>query len=389
MPAPGPVTPVAARSPPPSEPPPASYAPWPAAGHDARHSGSAPVVGPQRGRVKWRRRLEGPVVPGPIVGRDGTVFAASGGGVLHALDPASGQDRWRFDGGGAYGSDLSTSPLLLPDGRLLLWPGPGDSLYAIDARTGQALWRIAFGGMVLSPALGPDGTVYVADMAGGLRALRPTAGGAHERWRIGIGGTGYASPAVDRRGGVTTVYVAADESLVAVRDERSRGRVSWRRATGALIEVSASVAVSGTVTIGSNDKRQHAFTPSGRKLWEAPLASLTYSSSASAVDGSVLVGDHRGAVSRLAGADGHVLARYVGIPQTPRQRSVGVWTAPATDARGNVYFGTRVGHIYGFAYSGRRLFDVKTGATVDSNPALGPDGTLYVGSEDGYLYAIG
>ena len=30
-----------------------------------------------------------------------------------------------------------------------------------------------------------------------------------------------------------------------------------------------------------------------------------------------------------------------------------VWTAPAIDREGNVYFGTKAGHILGFAFDGR------------------------------------
>ncbi|MFN2507021.1 MAG: PQQ-binding-like beta-propeller repeat protein [Acidimicrobiales bacterium] len=55
---------------------------------------------------------------------------------------------------------------------------------------------------------------------------------------------------------------------------------------------------------------------------------------------------------------------------------------------GDVYFGTVVGHVYGFGPDGRRLFDFDTGATVDSYPALGGDGTLYIGSANGTLYAF-
>ena len=367
--------------------PAAAYAPWPASGHDARHSGAAPVVGPQSAALRWRRRLEGPVVPGPVVGPGGTVFAASHAGVLHALDPRTGRDRWTLDGGGSYGSDLTTSPLLLPSG-LLLWPGPGDRLLAVDAATGRRRWTLRLGGMGLSPALGAAGVVYVADQAGGLRALRPTPTGPHERWRLALGGQSYASPALDRRGGVTTVYGVAGRALVAVRDEGAAGRVAWRATTGDLIEVSPSVAPDGTVTVGSNDKRLHAYRPDGRPRWTAPLGSLTYSSSASLPDGTVLAGDHRGAVSRFAAATGALVARVVALPQTARQRSVGVWTAPVADRRGDVYFGTRAGHVYGFGPGGRRLLDLPTGATVDSNPALGADGTLYAGSESGVLYAV-
>jgi hypothetical protein len=32
-----------------------------------------------------------------VVGPDGTIYASPNGGVLHALDPASGADRWVHD----------------------------------------------------------------------------------------------------------------------------------------------------------------------------------------------------------------------------------------------------------------------------------------------------
>lgn len=50
-------------------------------------------TGPRTGAIKWQRRLEGPVVPGPVEAPDGSVLAASNGGVLHALDPRTGELR--------------------------------------------------------------------------------------------------------------------------------------------------------------------------------------------------------------------------------------------------------------------------------------------------------
>lgn len=65
-----------------------------------------------------------------MIGQDGTIYAASNGGVLHALDPATGTDRWTYDSGDTGEGDLSISPLVLPD-RTVLWPTPGADLVAL------------------------------------------------------------------------------------------------------------------------------------------------------------------------------------------------------------------------------------------------------------------
>jgi outer membrane protein assembly factor BamB len=358
--------------------PPARRLPWPQFGGDALHSGASRVVGPQRGHVRWRRRLEGPVVPGPAVGGHDVIYAASNGGVLHAIDLATGRDRWRFDAHGAYGSDLSTAPTVLRGGSLL-WPGPHDTLYALAA-DGRLRWRLRLGAMPLSPAPAARRTVIVSDQSGWVRSLDLRGGRPHVRWQVRAGAVSYASPAVTADG---TVYVTADRDLVAIRD----GRIVWRYATGALSEVSPAVAADGTVVFGSNDEHEYGVDPSGRLRWRYRIGALTYSSPVATPGGLIYFGDHHGVVSALD-LEGRLIARVAGLQPTPRLRSVGVWTAPLVDGRHDVYFGTRPGHVYGFAPSGRRLFDIDTGATVDSYPALARDGTLLIGSESGWLYAV-
>jgi len=83
------------------------------------------------------------------------VYAASNAGTLHALNPATGEDKWVFNGGRFYGSDLSTTRSILRDGTIL-WPGPSDTLVALNPQ-GQLLWRQRFAGFVLSPADRGDG----------------------------------------------------------------------------------------------------------------------------------------------------------------------------------------------------------------------------------------
>jgi len=360
---------------------------WPAAIHDARHSSAVEsgVVGPQTDKVRWERRLEGNVTPGPALGADGTVYAASNAGLLHALDPSTGADRWVFDGGGAYGSDLSTTPAILGDGTIL-WPGPANTLFALDP-LGHLLWRQSLGGFVLSPADRGDGRIYVMDMAGTLAALDVGPGSHSVAWTTKLGSSSYASPAIAPDGSVVT---AVDAEVVAVTDRGDHGEVRWRWRAPATIEVSPAVGPDGTVVIGPNDDFVYGIAPNGTLRWRWRKGDWSYSSAAVTPNGLAYLGDHLGFLDILDASSGSLVNRLATIAKTePHPGGVGVWTSPAVDSVGDVYFGTVVGHVYGFGPDGRRLFDLDTGATVDSYPALGPDGTLYIGSANGRLYAVG
>jgi len=332
---------------------------------------------PLRGRVFFTRALEGPVVPGPVLTRDGSVLAASNGGVLHDLDPQTGADRWRFSGGSAYGNDVSTSPLVLDAGRLILWPGPRNTLFAL-AGSGRQLWSIQFGSQVLTPLRGPGSTVYVEEMDGMMRALRVGVGGASERWRVGVGtGSSYGSPASGAGG---LVYTTVGRDLVAVRDLGSRGEVAWRFAAQDDIEVSPAVATDGTVVLGTNDRFEYGVSPTGQERWRWPRGVLTYSSPAATADGSVRFGDHRGRLITLRAASGQVEQVLQGHGE--------VWTRPAADAQGDTYWGTHAGELWGFDPSGRVVLHQRTGGSVESYPAVGQDATVYIGSQDGRVWAV-
>lgn len=361
-----------------------TWSPWPQASHDGRRSGSSPESGPQTANLRWTRKLEGNVTPGPVVAPDGTIVAASNAGVLQGLSPTNGKDRWVFDAKGAYGGDLSTSAAVLKDGNIL-WPGPHNTLYGLDS-TGRLLWTEVFPGEPRSPAISADsGTAFVGSSDGTVKAFDVSRGQHRLLWSVALGGYSYGSVALAPDGS-GRVYQTTDNKLIAI----DQGRIAWSRRLPGLVEVSPAVAPDGTVVVGANDPDEYAFNPGGGVKWTYRHGAHTYSSPVITDDGTAWFGDHRAYVTGVDVKTGSLRARFRGEPIQPRGgNTVGVWTSPVIDGQHNVYWGTRLGHIYGRSPSGALLFDIATGATIDSYPALAGDGLLVVGVTDGRLLGIG
>ena len=64
-------------------------------------------------------------------------------------------------------------------------------------------------------------------------------------------------------------------------------------------------------------------------------------------------------------------------------------SSPAIGPDGTVYVGSWDNKLYALSgKSGVKLWEFETGSYVHSSPAIGSDGTVYVGSVDKKLYAI-
>lgn len=348
---------------------------WPALLHGPSHYGASSAVGPNTAHVRWRRALRAPLVPGPVITSDGTAYVGADDGVLHAVTVATGKDRWHFNGGASFGSDLSTAPLVLADGEVI-WPGPDHRLFALG-RDGMLRWTIAGHADLLTPVLDPrTGLMVVADQAGHISGyrLRPGRRAPQRVWTRTLASTSYGNPAVAADG---TIYETAGDRLVALSPT---GRIRWTVTTPEQIEVSPAVAVNGIVVFGSNDRYEYGVNPDGRLRWREKIGNFTYSSPLTLAGRRVLYGNHNGQMTILDSDTGKVIRRDQGEGQ--------LWTAAAVDHHGDVYFASRTGHVYAFDSSGRKLFDLNTAGQFDSYPALAPDGTLLVGAVDGTLLAL-
>ncbi len=67
----------------------------------------------------------------------------------------------------------------------------------------------------------------------------------------------------------------------------------------------------------------------------------------------------------------------------------GVDSSPAIGSDGTVYVGSLDKKLYAIhGKTGGKLWGFETGSDVQSSPAIGSDGTVYVGSDDDKLYSI-
>jgi outer membrane protein assembly factor BamB len=135
-------------------------------------------------RVRWSFEAAGTISSGAALTQS-TVYFASYGGSVYALNRFTGHLRWRSIVRGARGNPVPFySTPALSEGLLVVGGNDG-SVYALDARTGKQKWRYNSGGYVYSSAAIWNGRVYIGDYAGNFNALGLHTG--RRIWRAKLG----------------------------------------------------------------------------------------------------------------------------------------------------------------------------------------------------------
>ena len=139
------------------------------------------------GEERWRFATFAPVYHSSPAVAGGAVYVGSKDGHVYAVDAATGRERWRFKTGKA----VYASPAVVAG---TVYIGSTDGVfYAVDAATGQQRWRAEAGIVRRSSAAVAEGAVYVV---GGNVLLALDAISGNERWRVTTGGAGEGSPVV-------------------------------------------------------------------------------------------------------------------------------------------------------------------------------------------------
>jgi outer membrane protein assembly factor BamB len=199
-------------------------------------------------RQDQRKRDANAALHQPAIGLDGKVYvvddAGSDSSSLYALD-SNLNSVWAraLTTRGGTDEGILSSPAIGADGTIYV--GSYDkTLYALD-RHGRKKWEFPTGDYVISsPVIAADGTIYIGSYDHKLYAVNPDG---TKRWEFKTQGAIVATPAL-----------AADETLYAGSDDRNlyalnaeTGEARWIFFAGNVIHSSPVIAKDGTVYIGA------------------------------------------------------------------------------------------------------------------------------------------
>ncbi len=323
----------------------------------------------------------GSITSSPAIGPDGTIYVGSEDGNVYAVQP-DGTKKWEFTTGGK----VTSSPTVdYYNAAIVIYVGSHDGkVYAIDA-DGNQKWAFTTGGTVSSsPAVSYLGVIYVGSEDNKVYAIR-SSDGTPERgeWPFVTGDKVTSSPAIDSEG---TIYVgSADKKLYAIK---STGKQKWAF-PGATATISSSPAIGsdGTIYVGSEDGKVYALNPSdGSEKWRSDIGSPVLSSPAvKDVDQLALyVGANDAKLYELDLTDGTPTWVFPDANEPIR-------SSPAIGSDGTIYVGSDDFSLYAINPSDETLkpkWRFQTGGMVSSSPTIGFGGDVYVGSQDGRLYAF-
>jgi outer membrane protein assembly factor BamB len=134
----------------------------------------------KRPRLRWTFTADDEIVAAPAYA-DGTVYVATSGGSLYALDARTGRVRWRGRSFARFGSrEYFYATPTVAYGRVYIGNADG-TVYAFGARSGRLLWARQVGTYVYTGAAVWRRTVYVGTWDGYFVALDAATGDV--RWK--------------------------------------------------------------------------------------------------------------------------------------------------------------------------------------------------------------
>jgi outer membrane protein assembly factor BamB len=213
---------------------------WRGPNRDGAATAPVPAEWPAKLTKRWELSV-GSGHSSPVVAGDRVVVHARQGDreIIRAVALSTGKELWRNEyaapysvnsAAQAHGSGPKSTPAIAA-GRVFTF-GIGGILSAVDLATGKLLWRtpppavLPDFGTAMSPLA--DGTLVIAHMGGmnkgALTAFEAATGKV--RWQWNGDGPGYASPVIAAIGGTRHVITQTQKAIVSVN--AADGALLWQ-----------------------------------------------------------------------------------------------------------------------------------------------------------------
>ena len=384
----------------------------------------AAVAGTAPGTVMWYQEdisndAKGP----PAIGPDGTIYEMAQDGNLYAFNPSgpSNTPKWILPlGTGTAG--YTNAPAIGPYGKIYVATGDGFLFAVTDDITtgaGAVLWQYpaasadALGSFYATPAIGADGTIYVGSGSPGhLYAISPPQSGGVGtlKWTFSPNDSNIdTSPAIGVDG---TIYVASWLGHVYAINP-ANGAKKWQYPKAGspaigLVDSSPAIGADGTIYVGSQENGLSAIKPDGTLKWAFTSTSTgtgvdNMKSPVIGPDGTIYIGNegtssHPGFLRAIldTGTQGALKWEYqIPAPSFDPSGYYGVSDTPAVNSNGVIYFGASDGQVYALTDNGvsapptvnwttivatTNPDDTWETGEISSSPAIGTNGTVYIGS---------
>ena len=313
----------------------------------------------------------------PAIGRDGTIYLTdiryqTDLGHLHAINP-DGTKKWVFRVDQKF---HELGPVSIgSDGTIYVGAGYDSSkcLYAINP-DGSEKWEVKMHGDVLfSPAIGPDGTIYVNDpLNWDVLALNPDG---TKKWTFQANGPLFDGLAI---GSDSTIYVGSsggEAGLFAINPNGSQKWVFNLEYNGG----SPAIGSDGTIYVGAGEESKSLFAinPDGSEQWRFRTDLFILNDHAPVIgsDGTIYITtfDKLYAINR----DG---SKKWTLLEEKKDTSNVFFSMPAIGNDGTIYVQNCRGNFYAIDHrNGSKKWTFKNNIYRPFPPTIGRNGTLYVG----------
>lgn len=355
---------------------------WPVIRGDMQGTGRSKYIGPEKYNIKWTADIFLGILKGPVLGFDNTLFFGTNSipadlshNYFYAYNPDSTK-LWEYETPNAYPSKFA--PVISSDSTVYVMSNDGN-LYALNfsgtlkwtyfleqtATTEISLDKKGYlyiyangklqvikpdGSLYLSKefpnfdsdiSFSPDGetiyfTVEISHSPSEYHFIAADLQG-NIKWEIPGINSDWIRPAVDNNG---NIYIFTRSTGVYLTSLTSSGEERWRYPVNPMGDVSPSIDIDGNIICSgfadpnSNKYSLFSISPGGSLNWKYLLD----------------YNDEPGGI--------------------------------ITDAKGNIFFGSTMGtYFQAFNNKGELLWKMPlNNRQFDSSPAIGSDGTLYIGT---------